>query len=64
MSYRRFVIASLIIIFILTSIIFTCCGNVKTCGNAKLQNLLESTDPENYTNFTWDMHYELQEKFT
>ena len=64
MSYRKFLTASLLIIFILTAIITTGCGNVKAYGNAKLQNLLESIDSENYANFKKDMHYDLEEKFT
>lgn len=64
MSYKKFVITSLLIIFILTAIIVTGCGNVKAYGNAKLQNLLESIDSENYTNFKRDLHYELEDKFT
>ena len=63
-SYRKFVAALLLIIFILTAIITTGCGNVKAYGNAKLQNLLESIDSENYANFKKDMHYDLEEKFT
>lgn len=47
MSYRKFVFASLIIIFILVSTVFTGCGNVKGYGSAMLQNLLESIDSEN-----------------
>ena len=64
MSYRKIVFASLLIIFILVSIIITGCGNVKGYGNAMLQNLLESIDSGNYENFVEDLDYDLKEKFT
>ena len=64
MSYRKIVFASVLIIFILFSIIITGCGNVKGYGNAKLQNLLESIDSGNYENFVKDLDYNLEEKFT
>ena len=64
MSYRKIVFASLLIIFILTSITFTGCGNVKGYGNAMLQNLLGSIDSGNYENFKNDLDYNLEEKFT
>ena len=64
MSGQKNFIASLIIIFILISIIFTGCGNVKNYGNAMLQDLLESIDSGDYKNFKSDMDNDLEEKFT
>ena len=64
MSGQNNFIASLIIIFILISIIFTGCGNVKNYGNAMLQDLLESIDSGDYKNFKSDMDNDLEEKFT
>jgi len=64
MSGQKNFIATLIIIFILISIIFTSCGNVKNYGNAMLQDLLESIDSGDYKNFKSDMDNDLEEKFT
>ena len=64
MSYRKIILASLLIIFIFVSIIITGCGNVKGYGNAMLQNLLESIDSGNYENFKNDLDYDLEVKFT
>ena len=64
MSFRKFIFALFLIIFILAAIIATSCGNVKAYGNAKLQNLLESIDSGNYANFKNGMHHDLEVKFT
>ena len=64
MSYRKIIFASLLIIFILVSIIITGCGNVKGYGNAMLQNLLGSIDSGNYENFKKDLDHDLEVKFT
>ena len=64
MSNRKIVFASLLIIFILISVIVSACGNVKNYGNAMLQNLLESIDSGNYEKFNKDLDNDLEEKFT
>ena len=64
MSNRKIVFASLLIIFIIISVIVSACGNVKNYGNAMLQNLLESIDSGNYENFNKDLDNDLEEKFT
>jgi hypothetical protein len=64
MSKRKISFASLLIIFILISIIFTGCGNVKNYGSGMLQNLLESIDSGNYENFRSDMDNDLEKKYT
>ncbi len=64
MSNRKIIFASLLIIFILISVIVSACGNVKNYGNGMLQNLLESIDSGNYENFKSDMDNDLEEKFT
>jgi hypothetical protein len=64
MSNRKIVFTSLLIIFILVSVIVSACGNVKNYGNAMLQNLLESIDSCNYEKFNKDLDNDLEEKFT
>ncbi len=64
MSYRKIVFASLLIIFILVSIIITGCCYRKDYGNGMLKNLLGSIDSGNYENFKNDLDYDLEVKFT
>ena len=64
MPNRKIFFASLLIIFILISVIVTSCGNVKNYGNAMLQNFVESIDSGNYENFNKDLDNDLEEKFT